>query len=166
MKKTRFFFALLLFTCSAVQAQQVVSDTLLTDYGAFTLESAENEMLTEQQVYSDSTTTSDGGSASYLIGQTNNFRQSNITKAETQQLSLTITPNPANSLAEVKVTGLSGSINLYLYDALGRVSLHKRIVMEDSYRSFFLDLSTLPNGIYLMQVVSAQETISTRIQKD
>ncbi len=71
-------------------------------------------------------------------------------------------PNPVTSNLNIKLSGnWSYNANVRIYNALGTLSLEKKM----DGREYLLDLSSLPAGIYFLDIKDGQNSISRKIIK-
>lgn len=71
----------------------------------------------------------------------------------TEPLSFSIYPNPANQTINV-VSSINENFSVNLYNMNGVLQLQKSIQNQNSS----IDISELPNGVYLMQITSSKQT--------
>lgn len=71
---------------------------------------------------------------------------------------LTITPNPVKDVFQV--SGLNGTATLSLTDINGKVVLSKEIIANES-----ISVSSLPQGVYIVKLVTANGTVQQKLIK-
>ncbi|MCX6310306.1 MAG: T9SS type A sorting domain-containing protein [Bacteroidetes bacterium] len=149
-----------------LSAQQIVTDSVKTDLGNFVLQTSENEPLLIQVVSGDSSTTSDGGNASYLIGIDNGgSRIQNPLQQENNLESISLNPNPADGIVEVKLVGMHSIITLSILDPLGRIVINNPLFMQGD-RTVYFDMTEYSNGIYFVQVITQNTTFTKRLIRE
>ena len=86
-----------------------------------------------------------------------------LTFGATQALTLDIHPNPANSRATITYqTSDDGQATLAVFDISGRL-VREEVELDSFGSSYELELSDLPNGIYLVQLTSAGNRTTKRL---
>ncbi|MDN5203881.1 M12 family metallo-peptidase [Fulvivirgaceae bacterium BMA10] len=79
---------------------------------------------------------------------------------------ISIFPNPTKGMMTLEIgINYSGTLNLILMDALGRTLRSSAIKKSKSSITHDLDLTNLQNGIYFLNIISPQGTISKRLSK-
>ena len=77
-----------------------------------------------------------------------------ITSIEDNNIKISIYPNPAKDNITIKTNQLNGGY-LFLYDIMGKEVLRKTISGDET----FLDISNLKSGIYVLKVLSKDNSI-------
>ena len=72
---------------------------------------------------------------------------------------ISIYPNPSNGFVRIDY---QGDYNLKILNLLGEVVFDMRYNNADESNS--IDLSKLTNGIYLLNIITADDAITTRIE--
>ena len=68
---------------------------------------------------------------------------------------INVFPNPANSILNISLDNISSSkVEIKMFNAQGKIALIKEINNTDSESTTKLDVSNLPQGIYLMSIKS------------
>jgi hypothetical protein len=71
-------------------------------------------------------------------------------------------PNPVADNATVTLNSSeSGAANLTLFDAVGKVVLHKQINIVPGDNTFQLEMSDLPQGLYILAIQSNELQVSS-----
>lgn len=76
-------------------------------------------------------------------------------------LGLDVFPNPSPGLVQLKIAGHADGW-LHVYDMAGR-SLHEQRIIAAADRSYPIDLSHLPPGVYTLHLQDADRTSTTRL---
>lgn len=160
------FLILFITTTFYSFGQQVVTDSVVTELGDFILETSENEFLSEQDLLGDSTTTSDGGNAEYLIGIENGtFRIQNPTQTENNSESFSLLPNPTAGIVEVKLVGMNSTITFSILDPLGRIVMYNSLFVQGD-RTIHFDMTEYARGVYFVQVITQNSTFTQRLIRE
>ncbi len=72
--------------------------------------------------------------------------------------SLTIYPNPANNEINFVESGITGTINLSLYNSVGQLLMTTKFESAQSNGNYKLDISTLPAGFYYLRINSGLDS--------
>lgn len=75
---------------------------------------------------------------------------------------LILYPNPASSSVNIRMPSVGGMQTFEMYDLLGKKLLSHN--MERSVNTYTADLSTIPEGMYLIRISSGEEVYTTRLQ--
>lgn len=77
-------------------------------------------------------------------------------------------PNPSEGVYTISMDNFKGDIvNMIVYDNSGRIVFNDALNMDnpEGYANYNLDISSLPSGIYLLQIVSNNTTKTVRLIK-
>jgi len=69
-------------------------------------------------------------------------------------------PNPASSHVNIDLPASEGSVVLKLIDMSGKL-IHQNVISQNQDKHHF-DVSSFPKGVYMMQIIKNNETISSR----
>ena len=73
-----------------------------------------------------------------------------------QGANIKVYPNPTNGLVQIELLESSGSVATTIYSIDGRQLLSKRLTMDGQATTLDFSGLALPNGIYLLQIVSGE----------
>ncbi|MCX6232658.1 MAG: T9SS type A sorting domain-containing protein, partial [Bacteroidetes bacterium] len=63
-----------------------------------------------------------------------------------------IYPNPTSGLITVAINGSNSSLNLQLYDIVGKLIYEEKLLLKNQSITKNLDLSAYPKGIYFIKL--------------
>jgi hypothetical protein len=76
-----------------------------------------------------------------------------ISDFRSEQLTFGIFPNPAKNLAMLRLDSKENArVRILVYNSLGQMVIQKDVMLETGNNSAGLDISTLPSGIYIVNV--------------
>ena len=84
-------------------------------------------------------------------------------QAHANGMTLEIFPNPAGSLANVRLSGLNGPGSVQVFDAAGRELYQSRVPRTENYGEITLPTATLPNGTYFVCITGAEGEVSATL---
>ncbi|HHN48111.1 MAG TPA: T9SS type A sorting domain-containing protein [Bacteroidales bacterium] len=90
---------------------------------------------------------------SYLVSET-------VGIAEKPADNFKVYPNPASSHVNIDLPASEGSVVLKLIDMSGKL-IHQNVISQNQDKHHF-DVSSFPKGVYMMQIIKNNETISSR----
>lgn len=154
-------FALAQFTSFAQTEKKSAGATAHSEYktplGTFTLESATPVNKEEIQYTQTVTTTSDGGTATYLVNNEAAQRQVEAAAVASTEEQVTIYPNPSEGKIQVISPPQAGSvIGIEIYNLLGEVIYQSASINPQSA----IDLSGQSKGMYFYKVTDENGTSS------
>jgi hypothetical protein len=108
-------------------------------------------------------TTNKTGSASLLNADAAS-RNTDAVKTEAAAFGMHISPNPATTMAVVRLTGLGTEpVSLRLMDLTGRVVREQTIRPESDTESVRLTVENMPGGLYLLQLSDGQQARTLKL---
>ena len=78
-------------------------------------------------------------------------------------LKMTLYPNPSNGIVNMNISGTQNDLNLALFDINGRVVYNVKINSKYQNLKKVLDLSSLPKGIYLVNLWNSNQKYVSKI---
>lgn len=85
---------------------------------------------------------------------------------ETEAVGLLVVPNPTTGMVFIHGAGSFGAGTLQLLDVTGRLVMQQRVGAEMKQEVYTVDLSTLRNGVYVLQLHGAGYRHAQRIMKE
>lgn len=85
---------------------------------------------------------------------------STVAIAADDYIRVDISPNPANSQISISCKGVEGSMKVELISVLGSKLLEKTFEGNDGY----LEVSSIPDGVYLIRTTIGTETAVKRVK--
>lgn len=89
------------------------------------------------------------------------LNNSSLENINSNNISMTLYPNPTSGLFNVSIEGLNSDANIFVYDAQGRVVNSKSFNANNNSISF--DLSSYPKGVYFIKVMTNKSTSSQKL---
>ncbi len=147
MKKSVIFIGIILCAAANSFAQQIIRSSL----SSFGNTAYDNGIIFRQTVGQPSNTTVCSGDKTLLrqgFQQPVSAALSNSTKE--RECTLYLSPNPASENVSIKFAEEIGEKQISVFDMLGK-QLSK---ISDASPSYVMDISRLPKGVYLVNVIS------------
>jgi len=146
-------------TNTGVSSENVLSKEWQTPIGKFSLLTLTPISLTELQYTIKTSTTTDGGSATFYMNK--EVEENNIAPTSVNNNNINIYPNPFSSSATITIDesiiiGEAGFL-LTIYDLLGKEVKKTKIFTHQSS----IERSKLTNGIYLYKIADDNGVIET-----
>lgn len=85
-------------------------------------------------------------------------------EGESEAPSLEIFPNPGKDEINIRVTGLEGETWLHLTDMSGKQVRVEKVMLQNG--TLTRDISTLPNGVYVLRLVNAKGAVKKKFVKE
>ncbi len=89
-------------------------------------------------------------------------RMSNGSGNQTAEDIFKIYPNPANGIVKIEIIASDSDYHFKIYDTMG-MEIRSNAIMKDG--AFNVDLSNIPNGIYIVKVSNAEGSWSKKLIK-
>jgi hypothetical protein len=104
------------------------------------------------------------GNGSYL-GACSGSTARTAPKAETPAVKATVLayPNPSRGIVQVRLTGLTGKVQLSVVDGNGKTHSVREVTVRYSQEDVTLDLQTAASGIYTIRASNGVNLVSTRV---
>ena len=81
-----------------------------------------------------------------------------------QELSASLSPNPANDFAQLSIQAQSAKeVQVMITDVMGRVYKEKSVILEAGQNTIPFQLNDLEQGIYFMNITDGKEFLSQKI---
>ena len=87
----------------------------------------------------------------------------NISLDDVNLIDIGLYPNPTNGLLNIEILNNKDQWNIELYNSLGVFVQSSYIITKESQNKKLLDISQLPDGVYLIKLILKDETIISRI---
>lgn len=84
-----------------------------------------------------------------------------VEELQSENLKLTITPNPAQDYIQIEASSLKLPAMLYIINAHGQTIIHKQIT--DPSELTQISVTTLPNGMYFINMKNSEQSLNSKI---
>jgi microcompartment protein CcmK/EutM len=104
------------------------------------------------------------GNGSYL-GACSGSTARTAPKEETPAVKATVLayPNPSRGIVQVRLTGMTGKVQLSVVDGNGKTHSVREVTVRYSQEDVTLDLQTAASGIYTIRASNGVNLVSTRV---
>lgn len=83
-----------------------------------------------------------------------------------EPVAFNVYPNPATENISIEYTANADeNSTIYLYDMVGKRQLTNNVMVTRGYNNFTLDISALPQGSYILQIVNSGNALTKRFIK-
>lgn len=88
------------------------------------------------------------------------LNNSNLENINTNNISMTLYPNPTSGLFNINIEGLNSDAKIFVCDAQGRIITSKSF---NANNTISFDLSSYPKGVYFIKVMTSKSTSSQKL---
>lgn len=161
-KHTITLAAAITFAALSAQAQNVAPQAReqKTPLGTFTLESSTPVSKKEIQYTEKTFTTSDGGTATYLVNNEAEERQAQAAAVASAEEQVTVYPNPSKGVFDLRITMDDlrfKNIEIEVTNVLGEIVYHSELLTPNSE----LNLSSQSKGMYFYKITDENGIVAT-----
>ncbi len=96
----------------------------------------------------------------------NTDQSSTYSKPVDNIINMVIYPRPAHDIVNVQAqVNIASNVNMTVMDILGRVIIERTELLPVGPFNYKLDLSHLPNGMYILEIRCGDQVLSTKLIK-
>ena len=88
------------------------------------------------------------------------FSRSSLSISDNKNIDFTLYPNPVNDILQIKINNAYPIISIRIYDLIGKLLMAKKGNVDQ------LDLSSLNNGVLLLEIETDQGVLTKKLIKE
>ena len=81
----------------------------------------------------------------------------------TNPLDVLVFPNPSDGVFEIKLSNSNVASQILLFDLSGKLIERRTVTAEQATKSIVMDKSFLASGIYLLKIITKDETVTKKL---